>query len=170
MMVAPTCDFTSSPTIGRPFSSKRRCQYGSRAMKTGMQLTNAQPASSTCSTYHLVAISLPTGRKLTTTWVCVSRRMPLMSAVLPGALVIICERYWPRPSCVIPRWTGMPSRGTSANFTVLFGAVKIASERSRSTLLTSMSNAAENSMSPTWYSPTRGCMSPGMNVSSGASR
>src|SRR5216117_4071239 len=34
-------------------------------MKTGMQLTNAQPASSSCSTYHLVAISLPTGRKFT---------------------------------------------------------------------------------------------------------
>ncbi len=31
-------------------------------MKTGMQLTKAQPASSTCSTYHLVAISEPTGR------------------------------------------------------------------------------------------------------------
>src|SRR5438105_2695082 len=35
-------------------------------MKTGIQLTNAHPASSTCSTYHLVAISLPTGRQLTT--------------------------------------------------------------------------------------------------------
>ena len=56
-MVAPTCDLMSSPTIGRPFSSKRRRQYGSRAMKTGMQLTNAQPAESTCSTYHLVASS-----------------------------------------------------------------------------------------------------------------
>ena len=34
----------------------------SRAMKTGMQLTKAHPASRICSTYHLVAISLPTGR------------------------------------------------------------------------------------------------------------
>ena len=41
---------------------KRSCQYFSRAMKTGMQLTKAQPASRICSTYHLVAISLPTGR------------------------------------------------------------------------------------------------------------
>jgi hypothetical protein len=40
----------------------------------------------------LVAISLPTGRKLTTTSVRVSRRMPAMSAVEPGALVMICER------------------------------------------------------------------------------
>ena len=56
-------------------------------MKTGMQLTNAQPASSTCSTYHLVAISLPTGRKFTTTSVRVSRRMPAMSAVGAGRLL-----------------------------------------------------------------------------------
>ena len=61
-MVAPTCVLMSSPMIGSRFSSKRRRQYGSRAMKTGMQLTNAQPAGSTCSTYHLVASSLPTGR------------------------------------------------------------------------------------------------------------
>ena len=61
-------------------------------MNTGMQLTKAQPASSTCSTYHLVAISLPTGRKLTTTWVPVSRRMPAISAVDPLAFVIICDR------------------------------------------------------------------------------
>ena len=33
----------------------------------------------------LLAISLPTGRKLTTTCVSVSRRMPVMSAVVPGA-------------------------------------------------------------------------------------
>ena len=31
-------------------------------MKTGMQFTNAQPASSICSMYHLVASSEPTGR------------------------------------------------------------------------------------------------------------
>ena len=61
-------------------------------MKTGMQLTKAQPASRTCSTYHLVAISLPTGRKLTTTSVRVSRRMPAMSAVEPGAFLTICDR------------------------------------------------------------------------------
>ena len=78
--------------MGSPRSSNRRRQYASRAMKTGMQLTNAQPASSTCSTYHLVAISLPTGRKFTTTSVRVSRRMPAMSAVGPGAFVIIWDR------------------------------------------------------------------------------
>ncbi len=31
-------------------------------MKTGMQLTKPQPASSTCSTYQRVASSEPTGR------------------------------------------------------------------------------------------------------------
>ena len=61
-------------------------------MKTGMQFTNAQPASRICSTYHFVAISLPTGRKLTTMFVRVSRRVPAMSAVEPGAFLIICER------------------------------------------------------------------------------
>ena len=61
-IVAPTWDLMSSPTIGSPAFSKRLFQYFSRAMKTGMQLTNAQPASSTCSTYHLVACSEPTGR------------------------------------------------------------------------------------------------------------
>ena len=43
-------------------SSKRPRQYGSFAMNTGMQLTKAQPAASTCSTYHFVASSEPTGR------------------------------------------------------------------------------------------------------------
>ena len=61
-MVAPTWLLMSSPMIGTPARRKRLAQYSSRAMKTGMQLTIAQPASSTCSTYHLVASSLPTGR------------------------------------------------------------------------------------------------------------
>ena len=43
------------------------------------------------------------------------------STVEPGAFVIFCERYLPRPSCVIPRWTSTPSLGTSpAKFSVLF--------------------------------------------------
>ncbi len=62
VIVAPTCDLMSSPITGRPFFSKRCCQYFSRAMNTGMQFTNAQPASRICSTYHLVASSEPTGR------------------------------------------------------------------------------------------------------------
>ena len=61
-MVAPTWDLMSSPMIGIPRFSKRPRQYGSRARKTGMQFTKAQPASSTCSAYHLTASSLPTGR------------------------------------------------------------------------------------------------------------
>src|SRR5215469_9242411 len=52
VIVAPTWDLMSSPMIGTPACSKRRCQYGSRAMNTGMQFTNAQPAASTCSAYH----------------------------------------------------------------------------------------------------------------------
>ncbi len=57
MIVAPTCDLMSSPMTGRPASAKRRCQYGSRPMKTGMALTNATPAWSACSAYHFVACS-----------------------------------------------------------------------------------------------------------------
>src|SRR5207302_3363662 len=119
-IVAPTWDLMSSPTIGRPAFLNRLFQYGSRAMKTGMQFTNPHPASSTCSTYHFVACSEPTGRYDTTTSVRVSRRMSTMSAVGPGALVIFWDRYLPSPSWVMPRDTGTPSLGTSANFSVLF--------------------------------------------------
>ena len=74
-----------------------------------------------------------------------------MSAVGPGALVIFSLRYLPRPSWVIPRWTSIPSLGTSvSNFRVLFWPAKIASERSLPTLSASMSKAALNSMSRTW--------------------
>ena len=75
-----------------------------------------------------------------------------MSTVEPSALVIFCCRYLPRPSCVIPRWTGTP-RGRTSSFTnriVLFSPAQIASERSLPTFSESMSNAAENSMSRTW--------------------
>jgi hypothetical protein len=75
--------------------------------------------------------------------------MLALSAVAPGALVTIWARYVPSPSWVIPRWTGTPSVPTGAKRTVLFGASKIASPRSRPTLRASMSKAAENSMSPT---------------------
>ena len=70
----------------------------------------------------------------------------------------------------MPRCTGTPSFGTSAKRTVLLGAAPIASERSRPTLLASMSKAAENSMSLTWYPPSRGRIRPGMKPSSGAPR
>ena len=74
-----------------------------------------------------------------------------MSAVGPGALVIFSLRYLPRPSWVIPRWTSTPSLGMSSpNLIVLFWPDQIASERSLPTLSTSMSKAAENSMSETW--------------------
>ena len=43
-----------------------------------------------------------------------------MSAVSPGALVILCFRYLPSPSRVIPRSTLTPSSGTSANLIVSF--------------------------------------------------
>ena len=73
-----------------------------------------------------------------------------MSAVSPGALVIFSLRYLPRPSWVMPRWTGTPSFfGTLANFIVLFCPAQIASPRSLPTFFESMSNAAVNSMSRT---------------------
>jgi hypothetical protein len=37
-----------------------------------------------------------------------------MLVVGPGALVVTCDRYLPRPSCVMLRWTGTPRGGTSA--------------------------------------------------------
>ena len=44
-MVAPTWDLMSSPTIGTPASWNLRAHTGSEAMKTGMALTKATPAS-----------------------------------------------------------------------------------------------------------------------------
>src|SRR5512138_2611860 len=114
-MVAPTCDLMSSPRMGRPASLKRFDQYSEEEINTGMQLMKAQPASMICSTYHLVAISEPTGRYDTTTSVLVSFSSPTISAVGPGALVMTCERYLPRPSWVIPRTTGAFSLGTLVN-------------------------------------------------------
>jgi len=45
MIVAPSWLFTSSPMTGRPFFSKRLAHAGSLAMKTGMLLMKATPAS-----------------------------------------------------------------------------------------------------------------------------
>ena len=73
-----------------------------------------------------------------------------MSAVGPGAFVIFCFRYLPRPSWVIPRSTFTPIFGTSANLIVLFWPDQIALDRSLPTLSLSMSKAAVNSMSLTW--------------------
>ena len=73
-----------------------------------------------------------------------------MSAVGPGAFSMIRERYLPRPSWVMPRATLTPFLGTSQNFTVLLGLVKMASLRSLPTLFLSMSMAATNSMSRMW--------------------
>ena len=70
-----------------------------------------------------------------------------MSAVGPGAFSMICERYLPRPSWVMPRATVTPLLGTSENLTVLLGLVKMASLRSLPTLFLSTSMAATNSMS-----------------------
>ena len=44
-MVAPTWLLMSSPMMGRPASANRLAQAGSEAMKTGMQLMKATPAS-----------------------------------------------------------------------------------------------------------------------------
>src|SRR2546427_2052679 len=50
--------------------------------------------------------------------------MPTTSEVSPDAFCTTSERYLPIPSCVMPRWTLTPARGTSANFTVLLGLLK----------------------------------------------
>ena len=45
VIVAPTWDLMSSPTIGTPASENLRAHSGSEAMNTGSALTNATPAS-----------------------------------------------------------------------------------------------------------------------------
>ena len=75
-----------------------------------------------------------------------------MSAVSPGAFLIFSLRYLPRPSWVMPRYTGHAEllAGTLANLIVLFCPAQIASPRSLPTFVESMSKAAVNSMSRTW--------------------
>jgi hypothetical protein len=73
-----------------------------------------------------------------------------MSTVDPGAFLMTSDRYLPSPSWVMPRCTGTPRLGTSANFTVLFCPLKMASETSFPTFSRSMSNAADISMSEMW--------------------
>ena len=51
-----------------------------------------------------------------------------MSSVLPGAFSMICDRYLPSPSWVMPRATVTPVAGTSQKRVVQFGFVWIASE------------------------------------------
>ena len=92
-----------------------------------------------------------------------------MSAVSPGAFSMTSERYLPSPSCVIPRSTVTPVVGTSENFSVLLGSLKMASERSVPTLRESMSIAAVKLMSFTWYPPRTECMRPGTKSSLPAS-
>ena len=45
VIVAPTCDLMSSPTIGTPAARNFSAHSGVPAMKTGSALTNATPAS-----------------------------------------------------------------------------------------------------------------------------
>ena len=79
-------------------------------------------------------------------------RISTMSAVSPGAFVIFCLRYLPRPSWVMPRWTGTPSfSGTSRELdrVVLPRPDRLRRGPCRPSS-TSMSKAAVNSMSRTW--------------------
>ena len=73
-----------------------------------------------------------------------------MSAVSPGALVIFSARYLPRPSCVIPRWTGTSSCGHLGELdrVVLPGPDRLAEVLAD--LVSLMSKAPVNSMSRTW--------------------
>ena len=91
-----------------------------------------------------------------------------MSQVSPGAFSMTWERYLPRPSCVMPRWTTTFFLGTRENLIVLFCPEKIASERSLPTFFLSMSIAATNSMSLMWYPPRLTCIRPGITSSAGA--
>ena len=75
----------------------------------------------------------------------------------------IRDRYLPKPSWVIPRWTMTPVAGTSQNLKVLLGEVKIASAKSLPTLFLSISKAATKLMSLMWYPPRLTCISPGTN-------
>ena len=100
----------SSPMTGRPSSAKRRCQYGSRPMNTGIALTNADAGLEGLLDVPLgrLLASRPAGSEtMTSTWR--SLRMPTMSAVGPGAFSMIWLRYLPRPSWVMPRSTVTPS-------------------------------------------------------------
>ena len=99
-MVAPTWLLISSPITGKPRSLNLSPQYSELAINTGIPFTKPQPASSTCSTYHLVAISEPTGMKLITTSVFVSFKIPATSSVAPGAFSTTWDRYLPTPSWV----------------------------------------------------------------------
>ncbi len=152
----------SSPMTGKRACSKRRRQSASEAMNTGMQLTNAQPASSARSAYHSVARCDPTGKYETSTSVRVRRNVSATSASGPSASTISSRNCVPSPSSVRPRSTFTPSGGTSANRRVLFGSASRASARSLPTLRALMSKAAEISMSATPYRPTEGLIRPGM--------
>src|SRR5204863_8473148 len=63
-------------------------------------------------------------------------RPPPRSTLFPYTTLF--RSYLPSPSCVIPRCTGTPRCGTSANRMVLFGPEKMASDRSLPTLSESM--------------------------------
>ena len=126
VIVAPTCDLMSSPITGRPFFSKRCCQYCSRAMNTGMQFTNAQPASSTCSTYHLVASSEPDRQVVHHDVGARCRCSSLtMSTVEPGAFWMILRQVLAE---AVVRHAALHGRrrsaAPSANTSVLFGHVE----------------------------------------------
>ena len=73
-----------------------------------------------------------------------------MFAVGPDAFCIICDRYLPKPSWVIPRITLTPVAGTSVNLKVLLGLVNMASAISLPTLFLSISKAATKLMSLMW--------------------
>src|ERR1700712_5468332 len=133
-MVAPTWLLISSPTSGSPALSNLARHLGSDAMKTGMQLTKPQPASSARSAYHSVAFCEPTGKYDTSTSVrdCVSAEAT--SAPSSSETSMSSLTYFPMPSSVGPRSTVTPVGATSAKCMVLLGPDQIASATSLPTL------------------------------------
>ncbi len=109
-----------------------------------MAFMKAHPALRDCSAYHAVALVAPLGRRLTTISASLSLSICATSFTGEASIFIVSFRYSPTPSRTGPFRTETFNRGTSANFSVLLGGEKMASERSFPTFRVSMSKAETN--------------------------
>ncbi|MGR6915329.1 hypothetical protein ACU635_13875 [[Actinomadura] parvosata] len=156
----------SSPINGRPAAAKRARHSGERASTAGMQFTNAHPASMAACAYSSAARWAPVGRKLSTTWLPVSRRWAATAAgVAPPLGSISSDEPGPTPSARMPSVTGTPRYGTSANLRALFGAVRMACDRSWPSLARPTSKAAVKRTWETAYPAQTGFGRPGASPS-----
>ena len=143
-MVAPTWHLMSSPMIGSRRSSNRRRHGAREAMKTGMQLTKAQPASRACSAYQRrrLLASPPAGSRparRSRSRADVRRRRRRRRPIPRRSLQVAAQPVQGRAAAGRRR----PSGGTSAKRMVLLGSAQMASARSRPTLPASTSKAAD---------------------------